>query len=125
MIYLDTHVVVWMYGGMKEKLSKKATIYINEEFIAISPIVELELQYLYEIDKISVQPEKVLDTLYKEVGLTIVTSDTLNLVKQAKELSWTRNPFDRLITAQAILDNSKLITRDQVILRNFENAKWN
>lgn len=124
MIYLDTHVVVWLYGGIKERLSKKAARLINEEFIAVSPIINMELKYLYEVDKISVLPDKVLSRLYKDIGLTVVTCDLLELIKLALNQSWTRDPFDRLISAQAILDNAKLLTKDQDIINNCNLAVW-
>lgn len=50
MIYLDTHVVVWLYAGLTAKLSDLAKLLINKHELYISPIVRLELQYLYEID---------------------------------------------------------------------------
>ena len=48
MIYLDTHVVVWLYAGLTEKFSDPTRELINSHEITISPIVRLELQYLYE-----------------------------------------------------------------------------
>jgi len=39
-------------------------------------------------------------------------------------LSWTRDPFDRVITAQAATDGSSLITKDEIILHHYENAVW-
>ncbi|WP_230458629.1 PIN domain-containing protein [Microcystis aeruginosa] len=52
MIYLDTHIVVWLYAGLTAKLSDCAKHLINENELYISPIVRLELQYLYEIGRI-------------------------------------------------------------------------
>ena len=124
MIYLDTHVIIWLYGGMKEKLSENVVKIINEESIVISPIVELELQYLDEINKITTSPDQIIKVLGKEIGLTVKTCDLLDLVKQASKIIWTRDPFDRLITAQAILDNSNLLTKDQIILDNCTLAVW-
>ena len=47
-IYLDTHILVWLYGGMVDLLSEKAKTLIESEDLVISPLVELELQYLFE-----------------------------------------------------------------------------
>ncbi len=124
MIYLDTHVIVWLYGGMKEKLSEKAAKLINEEFISISPIVELELQYLHEIGKITETHVKVITMLERDVGLTVITCNLLDLIKEASALTWTRDTFDRLITAQAILDKSNLLTKDQILLDQCDLAVW-
>lgn len=40
------------------------------------------------------------------------------------DLSWTRDPFDRIIVAPASLNHNILVTKDQSILKNYENAKW-
>jgi len=50
LIYLDTHIVVWLYTGLLEKFSQSIQTILNENEILISPIVRLELAYLYEIE---------------------------------------------------------------------------
>jgi len=52
-IYLDSHIVVWLYTGLTQKLSNLAKELINNNEIFISPIVRLELQYLYEIGRVT------------------------------------------------------------------------
>ncbi len=47
-IYLDTHVVVWLFSGRTELLSSRAVNAIENHDLLISPIVSLELQYLYK-----------------------------------------------------------------------------
>ena len=49
MIYIDTHIAVWLYAGEVEKFSDHAKDLLNDNDILISPIVRLELQYLHEI----------------------------------------------------------------------------
>lgn len=44
---------------------------------------------------------------------------------KATSLDWTREPFDRIIVAQAIAREASLVTRDQTILANFAGAVWN
>ena len=46
-IYLDTHVVVWLYAGETSKLSQAAEELINTNDLLISPIVLLEMNYLF------------------------------------------------------------------------------
>jgi PIN domain nuclease of toxin-antitoxin system len=40
------------------------------------------------------------------------------------ELSWTRDPFDRTITAQALVEGQRLLTRDWIIRENCSIAFW-
>ena len=56
-VYLDTHVVVWLYAGLLDKITDAAKQAIDESDLFISQLVRLELQYLYEIGRISAEPE--------------------------------------------------------------------
>jgi hypothetical protein len=60
-IYLDTHIVCWLYEGDVERLSEPAAEAIESaDYLLVSPMVDLELQYLYEIDRISAGSEEIL-----------------------------------------------------------------
>lgn len=48
MIYLDTHVLVWLYAGRPDLLPAGARALIDANALLVSPIVALELQYLHE-----------------------------------------------------------------------------
>ena len=39
-------------------------------------------------------------------------------------MKWTRDPFDRLITAQAAVDDSPLLTKDDTIHTYYPKAVW-
>ena len=48
MIYLDTHVVAWLYAGLTACLSPAARDMINDNGLYLSPMVILELHHLHE-----------------------------------------------------------------------------
>ena len=126
MIYLDTHVVLWLYVGERNKLSDFVRSIIAQEFVlACSPIVRLELQYLYEIGRITDQPNVILADLLERIDLNICKKDFSLIIDQALGISWTRDIFDRLIVANAMIDQNILLTKDYKILANYANAKWN
>jgi len=124
LIYLDTHVVVWLYGGLIEKISDTAKSLINQEEIYISPIVRLELQYLYEIERVTISPDDILNDLSTRIGLNICQRNFNSIITQALTINWTRDPFDRLIVANALINHDILITKDNNILSNYHHAKW-
>ncbi len=124
MIYLDTHVVVWLYAALEEKFSQTARTLINQHELFISPIVGLEIQYLYEIGRITVESEAIIADLRQSIGLQICDAAFDEVVAQAINLSWTRDPFDRLIIAQAQVGEGQLLTKDKTILRQFAGAVW-
>ena len=124
MIYLDTHAVVWLYAGEAERFSKKAVELIEENDLLISPAVLLELQFLKEIKRITADPMLVFQTLEETVDLQLCGMDFSKVVIGALSQSWTRDPFDRLIAAQASVRNELLLTKDKTIRRNCATACW-
>jgi PIN domain nuclease of toxin-antitoxin system len=124
LIYLDTHIVVWLYSGLTEKFTALARSLLNEHDLYISPMVRLELKYLSEIERISVPADTIILDLGDRVGLKICEKDFNRVAGYALGLSWTRDPFDRLIVAQAMLDENILLTKDIKILENYAQAQW-
>ncbi|NES20143.1 MAG: type II toxin-antitoxin system VapC family toxin [Symploca sp. SIO3E6] len=124
MIYLDTHVVVWLYGGLGNRLSDLAKSLINDHEIYVSPIVRLELQYLYEIGRVRDESDVILLDLSNRIGLRVCQKDFNLIIGQALEINWTRDPFDRVIVANAKLNQNMLLSKDQNILANYVQGKW-
>ena len=124
MIYLDTHVVVWLYAGKIEKLSEQAKDLINNNEVIISPIVRLELQFLFEIQRITDEAKLIVSDLSDRIGLKICDKRFNTIIISALNYSWTRDPFDRIIVANADVNHNILITKDQNILNNYEKAIW-
>lgn len=124
MIYLDTHIVVWLYAGLTGKFNGAARELINEHDPIISPMVRLELQYLYEIQRVTATAESIVEDLSAQIGLRICTKPFNEVVSRALPYNWTRDPFDRLIVAHAALGNDLLISKDEAILDNYPHARW-
>jgi PIN domain nuclease of toxin-antitoxin system len=125
MIYIDTHVVLWLYHRRGEGLSERARRLIEyEPEILISPIVVLEIDYLHEIGRTTLGSEPVFKYLNEQIDLQACKKSFFDVILAASQLSWTRDPFDRIITAQAKLERNGLITKDRIILENYEQAIW-
>ncbi|HCE45616.1 MAG TPA: transposase [Lentisphaeria bacterium] len=124
MIYLDTHAVVWLYAGETDKFPARIREIFEKEEIMISPIVLLEIKYLNEIKKINAEPTLMFENLSSSMGLKLCPLPFLRIITEAIQQNWTRDPFDRIITATAIAQNALLLTRDQSILDNYTKAIW-
>lgn len=126
MIHLDTQIVAWLYlrktrnlGEAAQKLLRRAKAPV------ISPLVIVELEILTELGRIS--PPSVpamIATLEEQIGLVQSDASMSAVSEAACRFAWTRDPFDRLIVANAMADGAILITADQVILRHFDKAVW-
>ena len=125
LIYLDTHIVVWLYAGLLDKFTQKAKDRIDDNNVVISQFVRLELQYLYEIGRIIVEPDKIIGDLAGEIGLGISEYPLNNIIEKALMINWTRDVFDRLLVAETMRDQAlMLITADKEIREKFTQALW-
>ena len=124
MILLDTHIVMWLHRGDLDHIPASVQDLLQDEHLAISPMVELELAYLYEIGRLRDRPEKLITHLSGSIGLQVDDLSLARVVDEARSLSWTRDPFDRLIVAHAAATDVPLVTADRVILNNFQGAVW-
>ncbi len=123
-VRLDTHIVVWLYAGSIDRLSKSAADAINSNDLVISAIVELELTYLFEIGRLTVSGPAIVADLRDRIGLSVSDISMPAVIRSAGALSWTRDPFDRIIVGDAIAANTQLVTKDQQILDNTPLALW-
>ena len=113
--YLDTHVVVWLFDSLTKKFPRKTIALLENNELKISPLVKLELQYLLENKKIRHAPSSIVTSLNKSIGLELAETPYLKVVDIAVNLNWTRDPFDRLLVAEAIANNAFFITKDRLI----------
>lgn len=122
--FLDTHAAIFLWEGRAELFGAGSREILERSVLRISPMVRLEMQFLKEIGKLKVDPDQILGTLGSDLGVT-ATSDSLDaLVPLAMPLSWTRDPFDRMIVATAMLHEAPLVTRDRRIRDHFPGAVW-
>jgi PIN domain nuclease of toxin-antitoxin system len=124
-IYLDTHVIIWLYADKGERLSDSARRFLEESStILISPMVMLELDFLFEINRTTCGAGPVFNYLHERIRVEICEKPFSSIVAQASSQNWTRDPFDRLITAHAALDRNLLITKDETIRSHYLHAVW-
>lgn len=124
-VYLDTHAAAWLYAGEVELFSPRACTAIEgAKDIRISPMVVLELEYLREIGRLTVEHAVLISALERDIGLRICDRPFEEVATRATREKWTRDPFDRLIVAQAALGAHRLITKDRSIRSHYKRAIW-
>ncbi len=79
---------------------------------------------MYEIGRVSEPASAPLSALRRGLGLQIADVSLAELIKTATGISWTRDPFDRLISAHAIVSNAPLVTADEKIREHLPLATW-
>jgi PIN domain nuclease of toxin-antitoxin system len=123
-IYLDTHVVAWLYAGEIALLPRPVRSMIEREQLLISPIVELELHLLHELGRVTQPGHVVVEALHQELDLARCEIPFRQVITAALRQSWTRDPFDRIIVAQAQVRSTRLLTKDQSIRDHYPEAVW-
>jgi len=124
LIYLDTHAVVYLHLNKPKEFPEKVKEFMNANEWVISPMVQLELEYLHEIGRLKSPSAYVVQNLKRISNLTLCPKPFAQVAKEATSHNWTRDPFDRIIVAQASLSNDILVTRDRNILDNYSKAFW-
>jgi PIN domain nuclease of toxin-antitoxin system len=81
----------------------------------VSPASLLEVQFLVEADRIRLKGT-TLDALADDPRWAMDSPSSEDWFRHAWGLSWTRDPFDRLIVAHARLRGWRLATGDQSLL---------
>lgn len=109
---------------MAERLSIQAKALISEHDLRLSPVASLELAYLHEVGRARDPLATMLEQLRRDTGLEIDDVSAEALAQAAAGLSWTRDPFDRLIAAHAVLTGAPLLTADRTILEHLPQAVW-
>ena len=123
MIYLDTHVVAWLYPD-RRLIAQSTSELIETEEVRISPMVRLELEYLFEIGRIRSPSDLLITYLSEHIELVVCDLGFDTVMRKAIDEVWTRDPFDRIITAHARYQGSILVTKDGSIHENYDKAVW-
>ena len=87
-------------------------------------MVRLELQYLFEIGRITVKPDTIIKNLFTAIGLRVSETPLEQVIEKALKISWTRDVFDRLLLAEAMVVGGGFITADDNIKFNLKLAIW-
>lgn len=119
---LDTHIAVALYQGRTAGLSRKALTAIDRQPLCMSPAVLLELELLHEIGRLKHGAAVIARTLAVDLSIHPASDRFADVALRALPLSYTRDPFDRLIVAHADLLEAPLITLDQQMQQHYARA---
>jgi PIN domain nuclease of toxin-antitoxin system len=123
--YLDTHVVVWLAAGKVSRISPKAKAQLERSELLISPVVLLELEYVHELKRVKLPARDLFQKVAHEVGVRLCDLSFASIVASSLDEKWTRDPFDRLIVANAKASGfAPLVSADEEIRRRYPRTIW-
>jgi len=123
---LDTHTFLWFLDG-NEELSKQARMIIenpqNEKFISIASFWEIAIKNSLGKLTLDVPFAELKNEAIKNSFkvLPISFEDTLKLNKLPFH---HRDPFDRIIISQAIVNNLTIVSCDKNFIFYYDNLLW-
>ena len=117
-ILLDTHAIVWWATG-DERVSRKARVALadptTEVFISIASAWEIQIKAT--LQKLTLHES--VDTLYRNLiidqGFRIIGVELKDIDLLSKLPPHHRDPFDRMLVAQALRGNFTLVTKDSIV----------
>jgi PIN domain nuclease of toxin-antitoxin system len=116
--------VGWLYEGADRRIPAPVRELLDSGDPFVSPLVELELTYLYEVGRVTEPAAAPLAALERTIGLRTAEASLSAVTRAAAEIQWARDPFDRMIAAQAIVAGAPLVTADRTILEHLPLATW-
>ena len=123
--YLDTNVVVWLAQGDLARIPLTAQNILDQADLLISPMVLVELEYLYEVNRIRLSSRDVLRKVSHEAGIRVCDLAFPRVADVVIDEKWTRDPFDRIIVAQAKANGlALLVSADEEIRKHYPRAVW-
>ena len=122
MAMIDTHIAAALYQGKPAGLSRRALAMIDREPLTFSPAVLLELELLHEIGRLRHGATIVARVLADTLSIHCASDGFADVARQALDIGFTHDPFDRLIVAHAALRREALSTQDSSIQRYYPSA---
>jgi PIN domain nuclease of toxin-antitoxin system len=123
--YLDTNTLIWLAQGSLDGISPKADRLLKQADLLFSPMVLIELEYLYEIKRIKRTARDIQIKVEHDLGVRLCDLPFSTVASAALDEKWTRDPFDRLIVANAKANGfAWLISADEEIARNYQRTVW-
>jgi PIN domain nuclease of toxin-antitoxin system len=110
---LDTHFLLWVVVG--------ATRLDEFDWLGryapwgVSPLSFLEIQCLSEVGRVEVDIEAFTTAVMEDPRFVVDEVPLVALVRHSLSLSWTRDPFDRLLSAHSAARRVPLCSADRRI----------
>lgn len=115
-LLLDTHVLLWWVTGDRRLVkSLRAAIASRDNDVAVSTATFWEIAIKKQLGRIALDLQELVDAVRADgfAETTVTAAHTLQIESLPLR---HRDPFDRMLIAQAIVEGRRFVTRDGLIL---------
>lgn len=117
-ILLDTHAIVWWATGDR-RMSRKARVTIadpdTEVFISIASAWEIQIKATLEKLTLNESVDALYRSLIIDQGFRMIGIELSDIARLSTLPSHHRDPFDRMLVAQALRGSFTLVTKNGVV----------
>jgi PIN domain nuclease of toxin-antitoxin system len=126
-LLLDTHAFLWFISG-SDKLSDHAKALIedagNERYLSVASLWEIAIKVSLGKLKVPLPLTRLAREHVTGNAIEVLPIEPEHLDEQRKLPFHHRDPFDRLIIAQAIVEEMEVVTRDEAFSAYEAHCTW-
>ena len=108
---LDTHFLLWIVLDVP-RVDEFPWLERYRPW-GVSPVSFLEIQFLAEVGRLEVRQPEFTAAVARDARFVVDEVALVPLIEKALPLSWTRDPFDRLLAAHSGARRVPLCTLDR------------
>jgi PIN domain nuclease of toxin-antitoxin system len=122
-VLLDTHVLLWWVTD-DERISDAARdiMLTADVFVSVASLWEIEIKR--GLGRIDANSRQLLDEVSRTEGYRVLEIRPTHVLTLGDLPLLHKDPFDRMLIAQAVRDRLTLVSRDTVIRRYQVDVVW-
>ncbi len=127
MYILDTHILLWFFQNDSnlppdtKKIIKDSN---TKKFISIASLWEITIKYSLNKLSLHISLNDFFDLIYStDINILEISTKHLLILNSLQQIH--KDPFDRILIAQAIAEDFILITADENIHKYDVSILWN
>lgn len=124
---LDTNVFVWLdtNSSYLSNIAHQAIADVNNElFLSLISIWEMQIKYQLGKLHLRLPVSDIVADQQQKNKIQILTLQPTHIYNLANLPDHHKDPFDRLLIAQAMIENLPMITRDAEIVKYAVQTVW-
>lgn len=121
-ILLDTHILLWALSNdiKLPEMAKKLIEHVeNEIYYSIASLWEIEIKHLAHPDAMPVSSKEIsgycLQAGYEKLTINEKHIFAMSDLKRKEGVPPHKDPFDRMLIGQALVENMMFVTHDTLI----------
>ena len=112
-LLLDTHVLLWLLAGEQRRFGPDTLQALRDRAAVVSAATVWEIAIKRRLGKLQA-PSNLVDTV-AAAGLRLLSITAVHAEHVADLPDLHRDPFDRILVAQATVENLTIITADEAV----------